>query len=89
MISIPAILDRKLGYTKSKLSHDTFQMSVHIHGYVSFGTVRNAIEFSVHAKSITSLDMILPILSSANQSVFQSISLSRKAHINSLTPSTF
>ena len=69
MISIPVIMDRKLGYTKSKFSHNTFQMSVHIHGYICFGTMRNAIKFSVHAESVTSLDMILPILLSAiNQS---------------------
>ena len=61
MISMPVLMDRKLGYTKSKFSHDTFQMSVHIHGYVCFGTMRNAIKFSVHAESVTSLDMILPI----------------------------
>ena len=36
---------------------------------ICFGTMRNAIKFSVHAESVTSLDMILPILPSAiNQS---------------------
>ena len=69
IIFIPVIMDRKLGYAKSKFSHNTFQMSVHIHAYVCFGTMRNAITFSVHAQSVTSLDLILKILPAAiNQS---------------------
>jgi len=27
-------MDGKLGHTKSKFRHDTFQISVHIHGYI-------------------------------------------------------
>ena len=64
---------RELGYTKSKFCHDTFQMSIHIHSYIRFGTMRNAIKISVHIKSVTSLNMIFPILPSAvNQSFTKS-----------------
>ena len=72
MISIP-IMYRELGYTKAKLCHDTFQISVHIHSYIRFGTMRNAIKMSVHTKSVTSLNMIFPILpSTVNQSLTKS-----------------
>ena len=49
MISIPVVMDGELGYTKSEFSRDTFQMSVHSHGYICFDTVRNAINFSLRA----------------------------------------
>ena len=43
MIFISVIMDRKLGYIKStQFRCDTFQMSVHVHGYMCFGTMQNA-----------------------------------------------
>ena len=67
------IMYRELGYTKSKFCHDTFQMSIHIHCYIRFGTMLNATKTSVYSKSVTSLDMVFPVLpSTVNQSFTKS-----------------
>ena len=64
---------RQLNYIKSKFGHDTFQMSIYIHSYIRFSTMRNAVKISVHTKSVTSLNMIFPIMPSAvNQSFTKS-----------------
>ena len=66
------IMYKELGYINLNFCH-TFQMSIHIHSYIRFGTMRNAIKISVHTTFVFSLNMIFPIPPSAvNQSFAKS-----------------